>query len=421
MKSALGVAERMTYKGEMGNFGNFLAAGQRIPVVGHILLPFLRTVYHITSRGIDRSPIGLLGTGIDVARGAYGDVNLLTRAGRKNLGDRLAGSTEGLPKGVVPLGERVSDNVVGSMAFVGLQMAAFNGYISGAGPEDREKRDMLRAEGWQPYSLKVGDRWVSYSNWGPIAVPLALAAGTAEASQYRTPKQDAPAVILDAFKRGAQVLTEQSYLQSVGALYKGMTEPDRYGEQLVEGLTNSVVPYGAAVNTVGQSTDPLVRESARSKDAGLLAALGQNLESRLPGQRESLPSKFDQLGRPVENQMQGAAAYLPLRTSRITPNATLETLRASGVDVPEAPRSVQGVALTPDEQRQVQVASGPLIEQMVAKATSSPRWAALSPAAKQNSLKLIVEAARENAGVRVLREMGRDQIRQRRTQAVATP
>ena len=55
-------------------------------------------------------------------------------------------------------------------AAVGISFAAITQYmvsaglmdISGEGPEDEKKKAQLREQGWQPYSLKIGDTWYSY-------------------------------------------------------------------------------------------------------------------------------------------------------------------------------------------------------------------------------------------------------------------
>lgn len=396
MKGAEAIAERMTYKGEMGSLGQGIEGFRsKTGIVGNIVVPFLRTVYHITSRGIDRSPLGPLGTTVDVARGVYGDVNPMSRTGRSNLRDQLGGTAAPRP-GVVPLGERVGDNAMGAFAFAAMSMAAANGYISGAGSEDREKRDMSRAQGWQPYSIKLGNRWVSYANWGPIAVPLSMAAAQAEGGGNP----------LDTFKRGAQVLTEQAYLQGIGVIYKALTQPDRYGEQWVAQALQTLVPYGAAINTAGQATDPLMRDPGKTTVDQLgRGEVPNTLKARIPGVRESLPAQQDQLGRDVPNEQRGLAAVLPVRASSERPSAALQALREVGVDVPEPPKEVRSIPLTPEEQRAFNKRAGELIEQRVMARRSDGGWADRSPESKRRILAAAVESARKDAGNEIYAQM----------------
>src|SRR3990172_6960400 len=58
----------------------------------------------------------------------------------------------------------------------------YAGVITGAGEHltDSEKDAAIRAGRWAPYSVKLGDRWVSYRGWGPPAGLLSLASNMVE-------------------------------------------------------------------------------------------------------------------------------------------------------------------------------------------------------------------------------------------------
>ena len=401
MEGADAIAQRMTYKGDMGSLGQGLEGfREKTGVYGNIVLPFLRTVYHITSRGIDRSPLGAAGTLWDVGAGKYGPRTM------SNLAEQVGKSgTEGLAKGMVPLGERFGDNVMGTVVtFAAMSLAAANGYITGSGPEDREKRDMMKAQGWQPYSLKIGDNWVSYSNWGPMAVPLAGAAATAEGASFA-----------DGVKRTTEVLTEQAYLQGIGAVYKALTEPDRYGEKWLSGALQTLIPYGAAINTVGQATDPMMRDPGKGTVQQIATGeVPTSIKARIPGVRESLPVAQDQLGRDVKNPLHGAAAVQPLRISKSEPDASLQVLSRYGVDVPEPPTSVRSIPLTPEEKRAFNKKAGALIQSRITKAMESDRWESRSESARKGLLERAVEDARESAGNEVIKSIGAADLKKRR-------
>src|SRR5262249_33208415 len=140
---------------------------------------------------------------------------------------------------------------------------AGQGQISGAGPSEPAARDTLRATGWRPYSIKMGDQWVSYQTWGPFAIPLSLAASRSEALRYAKPTDTNTQIAEDAFKRGVSILANQGMLAGVGAIYQGMTDPERYGGRWVEQTLQTFVPYGGAANFVGQATDPYERAPSR--------------------------------------------------------------------------------------------------------------------------------------------------------------
>jgi hypothetical protein len=56
-------------------------------------------------------------------------------------------------------------------------LLASAGLITGRGPGDPDlKRQMMDTQGWQPYSIRIGDRWVSYKKGDPVFTALGLVA-----------------------------------------------------------------------------------------------------------------------------------------------------------------------------------------------------------------------------------------------------
>lgn len=306
-KQALRTSERMTFKGDMGGVGQGLeAAVQKSGVIGHIIMPFLRTTYHLTARGIERTPIGLAGLGVDVVRGKY-----------------KAGAPES--KGLATVQERLSEAIPGSMVTLWLMGQAASGNISAAGPDDDQKKKMLQAQGWQPYSIKMGDKWVSYANWGAFAMPLSLAASSVEAHTYKEPDASMMDVAQDTFRRLAETMTEQTYLKGMGTIFQAMRDPTTYGGKFLTDTLTTLIPFGAALNTVGQAMDPVQRRPDRGD-------VGQAVKARLPGLREQVPVATDLLGKPISNQQTGIAALNPLRVTKQKEDAMLKEFGRVGVD-----------------------------------------------------------------------------------------
>lgn len=320
-RQAMQEANRMTYKGDMGGVGSLLSRAQTsdkqaVRIGSNLILPFLRTVYHISARGVDRSPLGIIGTGIDVARGKYGGVRQLGKA----LGGEMLPNAE---KGLVPLGERVGDNAIGGMMTLWFGQQAIEGNISGAGPDNTQERDVLKAQGWQPYSIRLGDKWVSYSNWGPVAIPLAMAAGAGEAVTYKKPGAPGADMFVDAAGRFAKLAADQPYLQGIGAIYKASQEPERFGQTWLTSTLSSLIPFGAAINTVGQAFDPLERQADPGDIGGAVA-------KRIPGLRENLPVARTALGDEQPNPFAGLSAINPLRVNAAANPATAKVRKYLG-------------------------------------------------------------------------------------------
>lgn len=325
-RQAMSDADRLVYANDLGQQGRNVAEFRKKGgILGHIVMPFYPTIYNITARGIDRSPLGLVGTAVDVARGKYGRGGAL--GGLVGKGAFSGETMAGAEKGLRPLGERMGDNVMGSAIFAWFYAKAAEGTISASGPANTQERDVLRAQGWQPYSVKLGDEWVSYANWGPAAVTLATAAGAAEAGTYRAPKPGATDVLSDGLRRSLEVFTEQTYLSSVGAIYKAIREPDRYGGQWINSFMTSLVPEGSLINTIGQAGD----EANRQITPGMSAeSTADAFKSRVPGLRQQLPVKRTALGDVEPNPYYGGRSVLPVRVSTPPNPATANVRRFQG-------------------------------------------------------------------------------------------
>jgi hypothetical protein len=388
--------------------------GQTVP--GHFALPFTRIPYNIAARGIDRTPLGLVGTLIDVVRtgGRYAGMDAEQAAAVK-------GWTGKGPGGLRPFGERLADNVIGSLVVLMAYQEALQNNITSEGPGDQNTRDQLWAQGWRPHSVRVGDYYIPLQFLGPWAIPLEAGAAIADAQTYHKGKVLAgdkdQGWLLDAARRAGSLVKNETYLRSIGDVLRGIQEPDRYGSNFVQGLAESLVPYGAALNNAATAGDPY----ARRADSGDIAGA---VKERIPGPLHAqVPVAQDPLGRPLPNDRQGLAAFSPIAPSTIQDNQVLRVLGDHGVVVPQpaktaaTPNQELEVALTPDEQRQVQRMAGPLIEDYVLQTVGRSDFQQRSPDDQRRLLELAVSKARQAADVKFLQGLGMDQIRQRGVQS----
>ncbi len=72
---------------------------------------------------------------------------------------------------------------------LGTMMAA-NGMITGSAPTDPKERKALFETGWRPYSVKVGDSYISYQGYEPIHTMLGFAADCFNLGQSITKPED---------------------------------------------------------------------------------------------------------------------------------------------------------------------------------------------------------------------------------------
>lgn len=386
------MADHVTFSEEPGGIGRGLEEfRRRAPLVANVLFPFIRTPYNIASRAVDISPLGVVRTGIEAATGRG--------RGRENIS------------------RRVRDNALGVAAAYWAYDQAQQGNITGAGPDDPEKLAMLRATGWQPYSVKIGDQYWSYANFAPFSLALSLGAAAHEAKQYAKPGEtDTLALLGDAATRTAKVVTDMTVLQGIGAVIKSIQDPDRYGGAWLTQFVGTLVPAGSLLNTVGQATDDTVRRAERDTFANQVF---QGVQARIPGLRQQVPAAQDPLGRAVPNDQQGAGALNPFRPTQGRPDPAIQAFLDAGVDIGKpkdkltvAP-GVAPIELTPAEQRRWNELRGAILAQNVPNVAGSQRYQEAEKLARAKGLQTMLNAAAQAADKQLIAEIGGPEVTRR--------
>lgn len=406
MQDAMDFSRRAAYRGDMGSMGQAMANfGQTGP--GHMILPFARVAYNVGARGIDRTPLGALGTAWDVLRtgGRYATAN--TQAQVEALG----------LKGVRPFRERAADNVLGSLLTAATYYEATQGNITAAGPSDTNRRNELIAQGWQPYSLKIGNNYVPYRVLGAFAMPLALGASAAEASRYAKTQQQADdpmSLAGDAASRMGEFVANETYLRDIGNAMRALTQPEQYGKSFLDDLATSVIPYGATLGNVATATGG--GQPQQGSAVPLPESIQQSVEARIPGLANQLPQRTDTLGRPIENL--GGPVAAGFGPERVTPAQNDQVLRAlsdAGVAPPAQGKTAASrsgtseIDLVPSEQREVETRRGYLIQQNVQQILASPTYQQATHQQQDMMMQRAVSNARIQADAEMYARIARDQ------------
>lgn len=192
---------------------------------------------------------------------------------------------------------------LGSMVMMAAADAVLSGTLTGSGPTEHGTRAAMENEGWQPYSIKIGDRWVQYNRIETTGSSMAMAADAVEAIRnFQTGvNADDPDVTNLAFATGlavAQDVTSKSYLTGLSNFFEAMASPKSEGKRLEFSLAGSLVPAGLA--SIDRVTDPYKRT---------VYSMISAIQARTPGQSENLPPVRNLWGEPVPNASGMGKAY----------------------------------------------------------------------------------------------------------------
>lgn len=264
--SAIDASRYQTFTNKLGKAGKSIENVRNNIPGARVIMPFVRTPINIMSFTFERTPLAPLMQSVrdEIAAGGA----------RRDLA--LAKIT------------------MGSMVMAVSADLTLSGSITGAGPVDRDQKNILRATGWQPYSIKVGDTYYAYNRLDPTGALLGLAADMAEI-MGQTTEADAQKVAVAAGLSVAQNMASKTYMSGLvdfmDAFFSSSTDPEANNYKLNSWITRtaaSVVPSGVAA--VERSISPELTATY-----GIL----DRIKSRIPGYSEGLPPRRNIFGEPV--------------------------------------------------------------------------------------------------------------------------
>ena len=227
-------ALRDTYQAELGDTGRGIQSFLRLHPWLQFLFPFYRTPTNILKETITRTPVGF-----------YQAWKHRAELSRAEMVGELAKPIMGTA-------------IMGTIATL-----AAHGEITGGGPMTFEEREALQATGWQPYSVRVGDQWVSYGRLEPIASLIGMAADAMEGLR---------AGDFQAFDTGfhkgmtsiSANLTNKTFLSGLTSLTGAIGDPKREMGSFLKQLQQSAVPNSIGFIPFGHAAraiDPVYRQT----------------------------------------------------------------------------------------------------------------------------------------------------------------
>lgn len=277
------------------------------------------------------------------------------------------------------------------VGFLVAELAA-NGYITGAGPADPGAKALMRADGWQPYSIKIGDKYVSYQRLDPFATTLGVAAGLVDLQEHMTDKQQDRATTL-LVASIMQSMASKTWLSGIGDLVEAINDPTRYGGGFVRRLVGSaVVPAGVA--QLARTVDPTLREAEDVLDA---------VKARVPGLSKTLPAKRDAWGKPVTGEGGvGPDIFSPVWVSTAKNDPVNKALLQARVNLSDPARDVsigggKTRRLSAKEFGEYRGLAGQIAYGEIGDLVNSADWMAMDQSERKSEVLKIVMDARKRA------------------------
>jgi len=351
MEQAVAQADYMTFNKELGKLGrSFQAVLERYPAA-QFIVPFLRTPVNIVKYGFEHTPLVAFNPSYRNLRG-------------KELDRAIAKAS------------------MGSAFMLSMYGMAQEGIITGAGPQDPAELATLKATGWQPYSIKIGDKYYSYERAQPIAMLMGIAADM----QYLTdqiPQTASARDIMDAkgalnaqdlyVNYGIHIFMENivnsTFTLQINNLVESLNDPSgNKWENLVNSLAGSAVPN--IVGDVARAMDPVVRRPDGPAEA---------IQARIPGMSQEVTPARDWTGRERTRDYGPVAQMIsPSLPSTQTEDKAIREVARIGYRMPMVPKTYGNVELSGEQRDLFAKVAGQFRYNNISRVVNSPGYQAMA-------------------------------------------
>jgi len=185
---------------------------RKIPEL-RFIFPFTRIVANVTNEALEYTPYGF-------KRSMWGMI------GEKQTQEARA--------------QHFAKALAGTALMIGFASKAFDDDddfdVTGSGPKDRKKYYDLLSTGWRPYSIKIGDTYVSYK-FTPLNIGLGSIGTYRDRVRYEDSEEGALPLIFSVIFNSASNVMDQSFLSSGADLMEALGK----GESAAKSLAKSIV------------------------------------------------------------------------------------------------------------------------------------------------------------------------------------
>lgn len=256
-----------------------------------------------------------------------------------------------------------------------------DGEITGRGPKSREERDALMRTGWQPYSVRIGDTYISYRGFEPLSGWLSLLADINDG--YR--EEGLSNSIKRATANIIRNFAENPFLIGLKDVLEAMTDPDETStDKMIAGFA-----AGMVVPTIVQQTARIIDPTVRKPEG-----VAEQIQSRIPFASKSLLPRRNVFGEPIEIERPATRLVAASTSTRKVDEVETELQRLK-LNLSWPSETYAGIKLTPEQHDKLVEIAGKEFKRGLTAMVKSPAYQALPDGMKESAIRRLQDNIRE--------------------------
>jgi len=191
---------------------------------------------------------------------------------------------------------------MGSAAFTTLAFQFDSDNITGGISSDPRVRAAYERQGIKPYSVKIGNEWINYNTFEPVATIVGIVSDAMEIIKHpHTDENTALEVVAGVTGAIGYNMTNKTFLAGISKFLMAIQDPQKRSVSLMKQYLGSALPGSAMWNEIRKLNNDLKRVKKDILDP---------MKAKLPGFSETLGIKRDLWGRPI-SEVRFRSPYKP--------------------------------------------------------------------------------------------------------------
>lgn len=280
---------------------------------------------------------------------------------------------------------------------------AYSGNVTSGGPVNPAEREKWMSS-HLPWSVKAGNQWIQFNRVDPVAIPFAAGVAFMEAWKATNDDSRESAYWDTLASLFSDAVLDKTWFQGVQNIVQVTTDPERYGDSVMNGVVRTFVPSIVAGAT--RAYDPVVLAPKTFMEV---------IQDRMRFDRKELvPAKLDRYGREIPVEVLGAskdstgilgfAARMisPIKTKTVETDPVALEMDNLKVVLSKPSTKYKGTELNSEQFYVYDKARSQIIYDSLHYAVTSKGWAKLDVGTKREIVGEIQSEATANAGTMLL-------------------